>query len=45
MGHAGAIISADGKGNAKCKKEKFKSAGVYVVEELNEIVEMVLRIL
>lgn len=45
MGHAGAIISADGKGNAKCKKEKLKSAGVYVVEELNEIAEIVSRIL
>jgi len=45
MGHAGAIISADGKGNTKCKKEKLKNAGAYVVEELSEIAKIVSRIL
>ena len=45
MGHAGAIISADGKGSSKCKKEKLKSAGVRVVDELSEIVKIVSRIL
>ena len=44
MGHAGAIISADGEGSTKRKKERLKSAGVYIVEKLNEIAEMVLSI-
>jgi len=45
MGHAGAIISADGEGSAKRKKEKLKSAGAHIVEKLSEIAEIVLRII
>lgn len=41
MGHAGAIITTDGEGSAKHKKEVLKSAGVYIVEKLNEIAETV----
>lgn len=45
MGHAGAIINADGVGSAKNKKETLKSSGVYIVEKLNKIAETVSRIL
>jgi len=45
MGHAGAIITTDGEGSAKHKKEALKIAGVYVVEKLNEIAEAVSQIL
>jgi len=41
MGHAGAIIGADGVGSAGHKKEALKNAGVYIVEKLNGIVEAV----
>ena len=44
-GHAGAIISADGEGSTKRKKEKLKSAGAYVVEKLSEIDNMVIELL
>jgi len=45
MGHAGAIIGADGKGSAKYKKEILKSVGVNVVEKLDEIAETISQIL
>jgi len=41
MGHAGAIIGADGVGSAENKKEALKNAGVYIVEKLNGIAEAV----
>jgi len=44
MGHAGAIIGADGVGSAKHKKEVLKDAGVYIVERLDKIAETVLQI-
>ena len=45
MGHAGAIISADGEGSTKRKKKKIKSAGAHVVEKLSEIANMVIELL
>lgn len=45
MGHAGAIIGADGVGSAKYKKEKLLSAAVCIVERLNEIANMVIELL
>jgi len=44
MGHAGAIITTDGEGSAKHKKEVLKSAGVYVVEKLIDIPDVVMKI-
>ena len=45
MGHAGAIIAADGVGSAGHKKEALKTAGVCIIEKLSEIAEVVSRIL
>ena len=40
MGHAGAIVAADGTGNAQ-KKEKFlKEAGAYMAESTEHIIEI-----
>jgi succinyl-CoA synthetase alpha subunit len=44
MGHTGSIISADGEGSTKRKKEKLKSAGAHVVEKLSEIANMVIEL-
>jgi succinyl-CoA synthetase alpha subunit len=38
MGHAGAIVSADGSGSAANKEEKLKAAGVYIAESTSHIV-------
>jgi len=45
MGHAGAIIAADGVGSAGHKKEALKTAGVCIIEKLSEIAEVVSRTL
>jgi len=45
MGHAGAIIAADGVGSAGHKKEALKTAWVCIIEKLSEIAEVVSRIL
>jgi succinyl-CoA synthetase alpha subunit len=45
MGHAGAIIGANGEGSAKYKKEKLLSSAVCIVERLNEIANMVIELL
>ena len=43
MGHAGAIVSADGTGSAENKEQKLREAGVYIAESTVEIVEILER--
>jgi succinyl-CoA synthetase alpha subunit len=40
MGHAGAIISADGTGSAQNKEKKLRSAGAYIAENTEHIIEI-----
>jgi len=40
MGHAGAIVSADGSGSAQNKEQKLKEAGVLIAESTEHIVEI-----
>jgi len=40
MGHAGAIVSADGTGSAENKETKLKEAGVHIAESTLQIVEI-----
>ena len=40
MGHAGAIVSADGTGSAEKKEEKLREAGVLIAESTAHIVEI-----
>ena len=41
MGHAGAIVSADGTGSAQSKESALRDAGAYIAEGTNHIVEIV----
>ena len=41
MGHAGAIVSADGTGSAQNKEEKLREAGVHIAEGTEDIVRIV----
>lgn len=45
MGHAGAIVSADGTGSAENKERCLKEAGVYIAESTAHIVEILKAIL
>jgi succinyl-CoA synthetase alpha subunit len=45
MGHAGAIVSADGTGSAENKENKLREAGAYIADSTEEIVEILGRIL
>jgi succinyl-CoA synthetase alpha subunit len=45
MGHAGAIVSADGTGSAESKEKKLRDAGVYIAESTANIVEILEQIL
>jgi succinyl-CoA synthetase alpha subunit len=40
MGHAGAIVSADGTGSAENKEKALLEAGVYIAESTMHIIEM-----
>jgi succinyl-CoA synthetase alpha subunit len=40
MGHAGAIVSADGTGSAENKEKALKEAGVYIAENTAHIVQI-----
>jgi succinyl-CoA synthetase alpha subunit len=41
MGHAGAIVSADGTGSAQNKEEKLGKAGVHIAEGTEHIVQII----
>lgn len=45
MGHAGAIVSADGTGSAESKEKKLREAGVYIAEGTQHIIEILEDIL
>lgn len=45
MGHAGAIVSADGTGSAENKEQKLREAGVLIAESTANIVEILEKIL
>jgi succinyl-CoA synthetase alpha subunit len=45
MGHAGAIVSANGSGSAENKEEKLRNAGVHIAESTEHIVEILQSIL
>jgi succinyl-CoA synthetase alpha subunit len=45
MGHAGAIVSADGTGSAENKERRLREAGVHIAESTAEIVGILERIL
>ena len=45
MGHAGAIVSADGTGSAENKEEKLAQAGAIIAESTEDIVKIVSGIL
>jgi succinyl-CoA synthetase alpha subunit len=45
MGHAGAIVSADGTGGAGNKEKALKAAGVHIAESTEHIVEILKTIL
>jgi succinyl-CoA synthetase alpha subunit len=45
MGHAGAIVSADGTGSAENKERRLSEAGVHIAESTAEIVGILTRIL
>lgn len=44
MGHAGAIVSADGTGSAAKKEEKLSEAGVIIAESTEHIVQIIKEI-
>lgn len=45
MGHAGAIVSADGTGSAENKEKALRDAGVYIAESTSHIVDLLKKIL
>jgi succinyl-CoA synthetase alpha subunit len=45
MGHAGAIVSADGTGSAESKENSLRDAGVFIAESTANIVEIFEKIL
>ena len=44
MGHAGAIVAADGTGSAASKENALRSAGVYIAENTQHIVDICLEL-
>jgi succinyl-CoA synthetase alpha subunit len=45
MGHAGAIVSADGTGSAENKEKVLREAGVYIAETTTHIVDIVKQVM
>jgi succinyl-CoA synthetase alpha subunit len=45
MGHAGAIVSADGVGSAENKEAALRDAGVHIAESTGHIIEILKKIL
>lgn len=44
MGHAGAIVSADGTGSAQSKENALAAAGCYIAESTSDIVEKICQL-
>lgn len=44
MGHAGAIVSADGTGSAASKEKALGEAGVYIADSTQHIVDILLQL-
>ena len=44
MGHAGAIVSADGTGSAASKEKALSEAGVYIADSTQHIVDILLQL-
>ena len=44
MGHAGAIVEADGTGSAQSKEDALREAGVHIAENTQHIVDILLRL-
>jgi len=44
MGHAGAIVSADGAGSAEAKEAALRDAGVLIAENTQHIVDLCVRL-
>lgn len=44
MGHAGAIVAADGTGSAENKEKALREAGVYIAETTTHIVEILKKL-
>lgn len=45
MGHAGAIVSADGTGSAESKEKRLREAGAYIADSTQHIVEILEELL
>ncbi len=45
MGHAGAIVSADGTGSAENKEKVLRAAGVHIAETTTHIVDIVKKVM
>ena len=44
MGHAGAIVSADGTGSAESKERALREAGAYIAENTQHILDICLKL-
>jgi succinyl-CoA synthetase alpha subunit len=45
MGHAGAIVGADGRGNAENKEKALRTAGCYIADNTEQLANIVASLL